>query len=110
MSLQKETIESFKKLIREERGMNISFDEAEEVLRTWVAYYDLLAKIYHQEKQNDENIDDNWGARLRVFWMGLGFRKYEKGAKLIRLVELVYKPMTEEEYQKLQERRKKYDW
>ena len=35
---------------------------------------------------------------------------YEQGAKLIRLVELVYKPMTEEEYQRLQERRKKYDW
>ena len=31
---------------------------------------------------------------------------YEKGAKLIRLVELVYKPMTEAEYQKLQERRR----
>ena len=31
---------------------------------------------------------------------------YEKGAKLIRLVELIYKPMTEGEYQKLQERRK----
>ena len=31
---------------------------------------------------------------------------YEKGAKLIRLVELIYKPMTETEYQKLQERRK----
>lgn len=30
----------------------------------------------------------------------------EKGAKLIRLVEIIYKPMTEEEYQKLQERRK----
>ena len=31
---------------------------------------------------------------------------YEKGVKLIRLVELIYKPMTEAEYQKLQERRK----
>jgi hypothetical protein len=31
---------------------------------------------------------------------------YEKGAKLIRLVELIYKPMTETEYKKLQERRK----
>lgn len=30
----------------------------------------------------------------------------EKGAKLIRLIEIIYKPMTEEEYQKLQERRK----
>ncbi len=30
---------------------------------------------------------------------------YEEGVKLIRLVELIYKPMTEAEYQKLQERR-----
>jgi len=30
----------------------------------------------------------------------------EKGIKLIRLVELIYKPMTEAEYQKLQERRR----
>ena len=32
---------------------------------------------------------------------------YEQGVKLIRLVELIYKPMTETEYQKLQERRRK---
>ena len=31
---------------------------------------------------------------------------YEKGAKLLRLVELIYMPMTEAEYQKLQERRR----
>ena len=31
---------------------------------------------------------------------------YEKGAKLIRLVELIYKPMTEAEYQQLRERRR----
>lgn len=31
---------------------------------------------------------------------------YEQGAKLLRLVEIVYKPMTENEYQKLQERRR----
>jgi urease accessory protein UreF len=30
---------------------------------------------------------------------------YEQGAKLIRLVELIYKPMTEAEYQQLQEHR-----
>lgn len=32
---------------------------------------------------------------------------YEKGANLIRLVELIYKPMTELEYKKLQEHRRK---
>lgn len=31
---------------------------------------------------------------------------YEKGAKLIRLVELIYKPMTEKEYEMVQKRRK----
>ena len=31
---------------------------------------------------------------------------YEKGAKLIRVIELIYKPMTEAEYQELQKRRK----
>ena len=30
---------------------------------------------------------------------------YEKGAKLVRLIELIYEPMTENEYQKLQKRR-----
>ena len=31
---------------------------------------------------------------------------YEKGAKLLRLVELIYKPMTEDEYKQLQKRRR----
>lgn len=30
---------------------------------------------------------------------------YEKGNKLLRLVQLIYKPMTEKEYQVLEERR-----
>ena len=30
---------------------------------------------------------------------------YEQGVKLMRLIELIYKPMTESEYQQLQERR-----
>ena len=30
---------------------------------------------------------------------------FEQGAKLVRLVELIYKPMTEKEYLALQERR-----
>lgn len=31
---------------------------------------------------------------------------YEQGVKLIRLVELIYKPMTKEEYKIVQKRRK----
>jgi len=32
---------------------------------------------------------------------------YEKGVKLIRLIELVYKPITKKDYQELQKRRRK---
>ena len=31
---------------------------------------------------------------------------YEKGVKLLRLIQLIYRLMTEEEYKRLQERRK----
>lgn len=31
---------------------------------------------------------------------------YEKGAKLMRLIELVYKPMTEDEFKMVEKRRK----
>jgi len=34
---------------------------------------------------------------------------YEKGAKLVRLVQLVYRPITEKEYQEFQKRNKKAD-
>lgn len=30
---------------------------------------------------------------------------YEQGVKLIRLIELIYKPMTQEEYDQLQKRK-----
>lgn len=36
-------------------------------------------------------------------------KAYEKGANLVRLVELIWKPMTEDEYKRLQERRKEID-
>jgi len=32
-------------------------------------------------------------------------KAYEQGTKLIRLIELIYRPMTEEEYRQLQKRR-----
>ncbi len=31
---------------------------------------------------------------------------YEQGVKLLRLIELIYKPITQEEYNQLQKRRK----
>ena len=34
---------------------------------------------------------------------------YEQGVKLIRLIELIYKPMTKDEYEQIQERRRKLE-
>lgn len=31
---------------------------------------------------------------------------YEQGVKLVRLIELIYKPMTKDEYEQVQQRRK----
>jgi len=36
-------------------------------------------------------------------------KAYEQGAKLIRLLELVYKPVTENQYMQLQKHRKETD-
>lgn len=53
--LQKETIKDFQETISKECGRSVSFEEAGEILGGWVKYFDLLAQIYHREKQNDEN-------------------------------------------------------
>jgi len=34
-------------------------------------------------------------------------KAYEEGIKLVHLMKLIYKPMTKEDYQKLQQRRQK---
>jgi len=57
-------------------------------------------------------LSDKQITKFQLLWKNrfgkeLGREKaYEKGAKLIRLMELIYKPMTESEYQRLQERRR----
>lgn len=35
---------------------------------------------------------------------------YEQGVKLVRLMEIIYKPMTKEEYEMVQKRRKETGW
>lgn len=55
MAISKETILEFQKIAKEETGKGLTYDEAEEVLRTWVNYYDLLAKLYYQDKEAIDN-------------------------------------------------------
>ncbi|MCX6740841.1 MAG: hypothetical protein NTY61_00360 [Candidatus Parcubacteria bacterium] len=51
-----------------------------------IKYQEMVRKRYNREISREEAI--------------------ENGTKLLRLVELIYKPMTKEEYEQLQERRR----
>ena len=45
-----ETIKAFQEAIKADLGVVLDEKEATEILLNWVAYFDLLAKIYHREK------------------------------------------------------------
>jgi len=48
--IKKELLKEFQKLIKEEYDRELNSIEAEEIMNNLVAYFDLLAKIYHQEQ------------------------------------------------------------
>lgn len=48
--IRKELLKEFQKLIKEEYDRELNLIEAEEIMNNLVAYFDLLAKIYHREQ------------------------------------------------------------
>ena len=48
--VSEQTIEEFRKVVKAEYGVSLTLKEAREILLTTVAYFDLLAKIYHRTK------------------------------------------------------------
>lgn len=53
--LSKPTVEKLQKIIEEEYGKKLNPKEAEALANGLVAYFDLLAKTYHQIKLKNEN-------------------------------------------------------
>jgi hypothetical protein len=53
--LNLKTIEALQEILRDEYGREISFAEAAEIAGALVGYFDLLARIYHREKNKDPN-------------------------------------------------------
>ncbi len=49
------TIEKFKQAVKAEYGVTLTEKEAKEILLNWVAYFDLLAKIYHRDQSDKSN-------------------------------------------------------
>ena len=57
--LSEATIQELKQILKEDCGKEASQAETSEIAHALVSYFDLLAKIYHQIKtQNNEN-DEN---------------------------------------------------
>lgn len=55
MAISKETILEFQRAVKEEYGREISFEEASEMTRDLVAYFDTLAKINHRMETEKES-------------------------------------------------------
>jgi hypothetical protein len=51
MTLKKETIVELQTLLKEDYGKDIDLKEATEIANGLVQHFDLLAKIYHREKE-----------------------------------------------------------
>lgn len=58
MKISETTIQELKQILKEDYGRDVTQAEASEITRTLVSYFDLLAKIYHREK-NKNNYDNN---------------------------------------------------
>lgn len=56
MKISEATIEEFRQAVKEDYERDITSAEASEITHTLVGYFDLLAKIYHREK-NKNNYD-----------------------------------------------------
>jgi hypothetical protein len=48
MSISKETVMELKKIIKEDYGKELSYEEVWEIAHGLVGYFDLLAKINHR--------------------------------------------------------------
>lgn len=57
--LSQETVEALRQILKEDYGRDVSRADASEIAHTLVGYYDLLAKIYHREKTESNDTDNN---------------------------------------------------
>lgn len=49
MALNEKTIRELQQILKEEYGRDLSFTETTEIANGLVGYWNLLARIYHQE-------------------------------------------------------------
>lgn len=59
MMLSEATVKELKKILKKDYGKEVTSAEASEIAHTLVSYFDLLAKIYHQIKTQNNDNDEN---------------------------------------------------
>jgi len=57
--LSETTIKELRQILKEECGRNISIKEVSEIAHMLVGYYDLLAKIHHRDKTENNHENNN---------------------------------------------------
>ena len=56
--VSQQLIEELKTIIKEDYGKDLEIKQVAQIANSLVGYFDLLTKIYHQEK-SENNYDDN---------------------------------------------------
>lgn len=49
--ISQQTFKEFQEAVKQEYGQDLTDKEAEEILTGMVKYFDLLAKLYHRDKE-----------------------------------------------------------
>ena len=55
MQLSRATIEELIQVVKEDYGEEWSYEQAAQILRDWVGYFGLLAKLDYRNNENDTN-------------------------------------------------------
>jgi hypothetical protein len=58
-TLSQERIDELRQILKEDFGREVNQADASDIAYTLVGYYDLLAKIYHREKTENKNDNNN---------------------------------------------------
>jgi len=64
--LSQSTIEELRQILKEEYGHDVSKANASEIAYGLVGYFDLLAKIYHREKIEKNDNDNDYDESRRI--------------------------------------------
>jgi len=59
MTISEATIQELRQILKEDYGKEVTKAEASEIAYNLVGYFDLLAKIYHQMKNQNDDDDEN---------------------------------------------------